>query len=258
MIRDVWTARWAILLIAMAATIRIPAQAQENVVGNVVPTSVLILVRPGAHAERDNAIPKEASNVILTLLSANSLKVAPQPASATVNQKLAAPSGVATPKPMTMLAISCYNQDAAQSSQSFSIQCRTEGYLSNATPTGRIVMKGVVTQDVVSNGKILIAAGSKVSGIGHVDPDSGRIESQGEWSIVMENKEVRVHAEAQEAVGGFHGIPGQETSFENQLSQRQAVARDGRYCFLPGKTPFVLSITGEVTIRGLKPLESSE
>ena len=77
-------------------------------------------------------------------------------------------------------------------------------------------------------------------------------------SIVMENKEVRVHAEAQEAVGGFHGIPGQEASFENQLSQRQAVAHDGRYCFLPGKTPFVLSITGEVTIRGLKPLESSE
>jgi hypothetical protein len=107
MIRDVWTTRWAILLIAMAATIRFPAQAQENVVGNVVPTSVLILVRPGAHAERDNAIPKEASNVLLTLLSANSLKVAPQIASATVNQKLAAPSGVATPKSMTMLAISC-------------------------------------------------------------------------------------------------------------------------------------------------------
>ena len=107
MIRDVWTARWAILLIAMAATIRIPAQAQENVVGNVVPTSVLILVRPGAHAERDNAIPKELENVLLTLLAANGLKEAPQPASATVNPKLEAPSGAATPKPMTMLAISC-------------------------------------------------------------------------------------------------------------------------------------------------------
>jgi hypothetical protein len=258
MIRDVWTARWALLLIAIAAAIRVPAQAQENVVGNVVPTSVLILVRPGAHAERDNAIPKEASNVFLTLLSANSLKEARQPAGATANQKLASLSVAVSPKPMTMLAISCYDQDAARSSQSFLIHCRTEGYLSNATPTGRIVMKGVVTQDVVSNGKILIAAGSKVSGIGHVDPDSGRLESKGEWSIVMENQEVRVHAEAQEAAGGFHGIRGEETSFENQLSQRQAVARDGRYCFLAGKTPFVLSVTGEVTIRVLKPLESSE
>jgi hypothetical protein len=160
---------------------------------------------------------------------------------------------------MTMLAISCYEQGAAaSSSQSFSILCRTYGSLSNATPHGRIVMKGIVTQDVVSNGKILIQAGSKVSGIGHVDPDSGRVEAKGDWSILMENQEIRVHAEALDATGGFHGIPGQETSFENQLSQRQAVARDGRYCFLPDKTPFVLSITGEVTTRVLQPLESSE
>jgi len=141
-----------------------------------------------------------------------------------------------------MLAISCYDQDATPSSSpSFSIRCRTEGNLSNATPTGRIVMKGVVTQDVVSNGKILIGAGSKVSGIGHVDPDSGRIEAKGDWSIVTENQEIQVHGEAQDTAGGFHGIPGQETSFENQLSQRQAVVRDGRYCFLEDKTPFVLS-----------------
>ena len=160
---------------------------------------------------------------------------------------------------MTMLAISCYDQDATpSSSQSFSILCRTEGNLSNATPTGRIVMKGVVTQDVVSNGKILIGAGSKVSGIGHVDPDSGRIEAKGDWSIVTENQEIQVHGEAQDTAGGFHGIPGQETSFENQLSQRQAVVRDGRYCFLPDKTPFVLLITGAVKIRVLQPLESSE
>jgi hypothetical protein len=260
MMRNVRTGRWALLLTAMAAAIRLSAQAQENILGNVVPTSALIPVRPGAHAQTDNAIPNAGSNVFLTLLLANTLNEAPQPSNLTVNQKLAAPSGVRTPKPkpMTMLSISCYEQDAAQSSQSFLMRCRTEGYLSNATPTGRIVMKGVVTQDVVSRGKILIAAGSKVAGIGHVDPDSGRIESKGDWSIVTENQEVRVHAEAQDAAGGFHGIPGEETSFENQISQRQAVVRDGRYCFLPDKTPFVLSITGEVTIRVLQPLGSSE
>jgi hypothetical protein len=252
--RDVWTTRSALIIIAMAAAVRLSAQALENVGGNMVPTSVLLLAQPGAHAEKDNAIPKDAGNGYLNLLLANSLKEAAQPAGAMVNH---APSA-ATSKPMTMLAISCYDQDAPQSSQSFLIHCRTEGNLSNATPTGRIVMKGVVTQDVVSNGKILIPAGSKVSGVGRVDPDSGRIESKGTWSIAMENQEVRIHAEAQEATGGFHGIPGEETSFENQLSQRQAVARDGRYCFLPGKTPFVLSITGEVTIRELKPLQSSE
>jgi hypothetical protein len=259
MIRDVWTGRWGLLMIVVAASTPLSAQAQENFLSNVAPTSALILVRPEAHSETDNSIPYRGGAVFLTLLLTNSLKEAPQPVSAGLKPKLAEPLGAATPKPMTMLAISCYDQGATpSSSQSFSILCRTEGNLSNATPTGRIVMKGVVTQDVVSNGKILIGAGSKVSGIGHVDADSGRIEAKGDWSIVMENEEIRVHAEAQDAPGGFHGIPGQETSFENQLSQRQAVARDGRYCFLPDKTSFVLSITGEVKIRVLQPLESLE
>jgi hypothetical protein len=259
MIRDVWRVRWGLLILVASAAACLPARAQENILGNVAPTSGLILVRPDAHAEKDRAIPNRGGAVFLTLLLANSLQEAPQPVGAGFRPKLAEPSTAATPTPMTMLAISCYDQGATPSpSQSFSILCRTEGNLSNATPSGRIVMKAVVTQDVVSNSRILIGAGSKVSGIGHVDPDSGRIEAKGDWSIVIENQEIRVHAEAQDAAGGFHGIPGQETSFENQLSQRQAVARDGRYCFLPDKTPFVLSISGEVTVRLLQPLESSE
>jgi hypothetical protein len=259
MIRDVWRRRWRFLILAVTAATRLSAQAQESIFSNVTPTSGLILIKPGAHAEKDSAIPNRGGAAFLTLLLANSSKEPPQPVSTTIRTKLAEPSQAASPRPMTMLAISCYDQDATpNSSQSFSILCRTEGNLSNATPTGRIVMKGVVTQDVVSKGKILIGAGSKVSGIGHVDPDSGRIEAKGDWSIVTENQEIQVHGEVQDTAGGFHGIPGQETSFENQLSQRQAVARDGRYCFLPDKTPFVLSITGEVTIRVLQPLESSE
>jgi hypothetical protein len=246
-------------MLAVTAATRLSAQAQESILGSVAPTSGFILIRPGAHAGKDNAIPNPGGTVFFTLLLADSLKEPPPPVSTTIRQKLAEPSRVAEPKPMTMLAISCYDQDATpSSSQSFSILCRTEGNLSNASPTGRILMKGVVTQDVVSNGKILIGAGSKVSGIGHVDPDSGRIEAKGDWSIVTENQEIQVHGEAQDTAGGFHGIPGQETSFENQLSQRQAVVRDGRYCFLQDKTPFVLSITGAVTIRVLQPLEPSE
>jgi hypothetical protein len=259
MMRDVRREAWGLVMVAVTAAACLPAQAGENILSEVVPTSGVILVRPGAHAEIESARPNQGANVFLTLLLADSLKDAPQPVKTEFKPKVSQPTGVATPRPMTMLAISCYEQGAAaSSSQSFSILCRTYGSLSNATPHGRIVMKGVVTQDVVSNGKILIQAGSKVSGIGHVDPDSGRVEARGDWSILMENQEIRVHAEAQDATGGFHGIPGQETSFENQLSQRQAVARDGRYCFLPDKTPFVLSITGEVTIRVLQPLESSE
>jgi hypothetical protein len=258
MMRDVWGRRWGLLMLAVTAATRLSAEAQENILGSVAATTGLIPIRPGAHAGKDNAIPNRVGTVFLTLLFTNSLKQ-PQPVSSTIRPKLAEPSRGASPKPMTMLAISCYDQNATpSSSQSFSIRCRTEGNLSNATATGRIVMKGVVIQDVVSNGKILIGAGSKVSGIGHVDPDSGRVEAKGDWSIVTENQEIQVYGEAEDTAGGFHGIPGRETSFENQLSQRQAVLRDGRYCFLQDKTPFVLSITGTVTIRILQPLEHSE
>jgi hypothetical protein len=259
MMRDVWRRRWALLILAATAAARLSAQAQENLLDKVTPISGLILLKPRAHAQEDSAIPNRGSTTFLTLLLTNSLKEPPRPVGTTIRTKHAEPSQAASPKPMTMLAISCYDQDATpSSSQSFSIVCRTEGNLSNATPTGRIVMKGVVTQDVVSNGKILIGAGSKVSGIGHVDPDSGRIEAKGDWSIVTENQEIQVHGEAQDTAGGFHGIPGQETSFENQLSQRQAVVRDGRYCFLQDRTPFVLLITGAVKISVLQPLEPSE
>ena len=260
MMRDVWTERWRLLVFVVAAAMTsLRAQAQDNFLSNIAPTGGLILLRSGAHAEKDSAIPNWGGAVFLTLLLANNLKEDPQPVTTAPRAKVAEPSPAATPKPMTMLAISCYDQGATPiSSQSFSIMCRTQGNLSNATPTGRIVMKGVVTQDVVSNGKILIGAGSKVSGVGHVDPDSGRIEASGDWSIVTENQEILVRAEVQDAAGGFHGIPGQETSFEKQLSQRQAVVRDGRYCFLPDKTPFILSITGVAQIRVLQPLESSE
>jgi hypothetical protein len=157
------------------------------------------------------------------------------------------------PKPMTVLSISCYGQTRA-----LLMRCRTDGHIGNAPANGRIVLKGVVTEDVVSAGKILISAGSKVAGIGHIDPDSGRVESKGNWSIIADQREVRVHAEVQDADTGFHGIQAKETSCEREFSQGQAVVGDGRYCFLPDKTPFVLSISGEVTITVLQPLESPE
>jgi hypothetical protein len=121
------------------------------------------------------------------------------------------------------------------------------------------VIKAVVTEDVVSpTGKILIPAGSKVAGIGQVDYEEGRLQSHGNWSIFAENREVRVLAEMQDENSGFPGIVGKETSFESELSQRQAVVRDGRYFFLADKTPFILLLKGEVSLKELKTLETLE
>jgi len=75
------------MLVVTAAT-RLSVQAQESILGNVAPTSSLILVRPGAHAGKDNAIPNRGGTVFLTLLLANSLKEPPQPVSTTIRPKL--------------------------------------------------------------------------------------------------------------------------------------------------------------------------
>ena len=90
--------------------------------------------------------------------------------------------------------------------RTLSIRCRTCGSLSNAAGSDHIVVQGVVTEDIVSGaGKILISAGSKVSGIGHVDSDSGRLKSRGNWSIFAGNHELRVQAEMKDADAGFPG-----------------------------------------------------
>jgi hypothetical protein len=153
---------------------------------------------------------------------------------------------------MTMLSISSVDESSSPP-RTLSVPCRTSGYISNATARKRIVIKGVVTEDVVApTGKILIPAGSKVAGIGRLDCENGRLQSHGNWSIFSENREFRVLAEIQDENSGFPGIIGKETSFESELSQRQAVVRDGRYFFLADKTPFILLLKGEVSLKELK------
>ena len=52
MMRDVWRRRWRFLMLAVTASTRLSAQAQESILSNVAPTSGLILIKPGAHAEK--------------------------------------------------------------------------------------------------------------------------------------------------------------------------------------------------------------
>jgi type IV secretory pathway VirB10-like protein len=206
--------------------------------------------------------PSPAPNV-LTLL-ANFSKEASLPG-AEQARKPAGPNRIRPAEPpateamtMTMLSISSVDEGSS-APRTLSVRCRTSGYISNATARKRIVVKGVVTEDVVSpTGKILIPAGSKVAGIGQVDCENGRLQSHANWSIFAENRELRVLAEIQDENSGFPGIVGKETSFESELSQRQAVVRDGRYFFLADKTPFILLLKGEVGLKELKTLEKLE
>lgn len=253
--------RWcfAPLAVSLAAVLSLPAEVQDDIVTKKVSTAAL--PRPILailfQAPADKGLAYRRTDVFAKLLRAP-LQETPPALAPTATRPLQRSPETGKPNVMTMLSISCYQQSQAQATQTLLIQCRTEGYISNASRGERIVMKGVITEDVASAGKILIAAGSKVAGIAHIDPNSGRVDSQGNWSIIADNREVRVHAEVQDADTGFHGIQGKETSCESESLQRQAVVRDGRYCFLPDKTPFVLSIAGEVNIIVLQPLESSK
>jgi hypothetical protein len=247
------------IVISLAAVLSLRGEVQDDIVPKKMSTAAL----PGPilairlRAQGDTGLQYRTTDMFGNLLQAPLQETRSAFPPIVIRPVQRSPE-TGKPNAMTMLSISCYQQSQSRATQTLSIQCRTEGYISNAALGDRIVMKGVITKDVASADKILIAAGSKVAGIAHIDPDSGRLDSKGNWSIIADNREVRVHAEVQDADTGFHGIQGKETSCESESLQRQAVVRDGRYCFLPDKTPFVLSIAGEVNITVLQPLKSSE
>jgi hypothetical protein len=202
--------------------------------------------------------PPNVLTLLANFLKEDSLPGAEQARKAAVPNRIRPATPPAT-EAMTMTMLSISSVDEASSRRTLSVRCRTSGYISNAAAEKRIVIKGVVTEDVVSpTGKILIPAGSKVAGIGQVDSENGRLQSHGNWSIFAENREFRVLAEMQDENSDFPGIVGKETSFESELSQRQAVVRDGRYFFLADKTPFILLLQGEVSLKELKTLETLE
>jgi hypothetical protein len=132
------------------------------------------------------------------------------------------------------------------------IQCRTYAPISNSR--GRnVTIHGVVTQDVVSSsGKILIMAGSSVAGGAFVDPENGRLKSEGIWSVFIDNTEIKVQARLMDGPAGMPGILGQESSNEDEAFRRDAVVREGRYVFIPEKAPFTLELYGGISFHDAK------
>jgi hypothetical protein len=158
--------------------------------------------------------------------------------------------------PMTTL---CIRADTAPSESNVAktllIQCRTYVPISNSRRRN-VTIHGVVTQDVVSSsGKILIMAGSRVTGGAFVDPENGRLKSEGIWSVFIDNTEIKVQACLMDGPAGMPGILGQETSEEDEALRRDAVVRDGRYAFVPEKAPFTLEVYGDISFRDAKSNE---
>jgi len=160
-----------------------------------------------------------------------------------------------TPAPVTMLSIRADSPEEPTANVLL-IECRTSLAVSNAH--GRAVsIHGIVTQEVVSPaGKILIMAGSGVVGSGLFDPESGRLRSDGVWTIVFENTEMKVRALLLDRPGGLRGVIGQVKQGESVLATASADSEGGRLVVVPANAPFTLELHGEIQLRDLASNES--
>jgi hypothetical protein len=164
--------------------------------------------------------------------------------------------------PITMLSIRV-DPPERNAATRLAIQCRTSEPISNAH--GRTVtIHGVVTEEVVSStGKILIMAGSRVVGSGLLDPENGRCKSDGLWSIVFDDTELKAQAQLLDRPAGLPGMLGLDLDLDlekpkqDEALQTEAVERDGCSVFIPRNTPFVLELKGEILLRDLKLKEAS-
>ena len=161
---------------------------------------------------------------------------------------------IATPAPGTMLSIRA-DPPEEPAANALSIQCRTSFAVSNAH--GRAVaIHGVVTQEVVSpEGKILIMAGSRVVGSGVLDQESGRLRSDGVWSVFFDNTEMKVRARILDRPGGLIGVIGRVQPAEVGVSKADTDAGGGRLVVVPENIPFTLELHGEIQLRDLASSE---
>jgi hypothetical protein len=180
---------------------------------------------------------------------------------ATEAQRKAAPAiveamPIATPAPGTMLSIRA-DPPAEPAANVLSIQCRTKFAVSNAHGPA-VAVHGVVSQEVVSSeGKILIMAGSRVVGSGVLDQESGRLGSDGLWSIFFDNTEMKVRARILDRPGGVIGVIGQVKVAECGVSKANTGAGGGRLVVVPANVPFTLELHGEIQLRDLASSESA-
>jgi hypothetical protein len=138
--------------------------------------------------------------------------------------------------------------------KTLAIQCRTTVPFSNVH--GRTVtIQGVVSQEVVSStGKILIMAGSRVTGSGRLDLENGRFKSNGRWSIFFDDTELQIQAQLLDRPEGLPGILGREPPNEDESLR----GPNGRSIVVPRNAPFVLELRGEIQLRDLKSNEASD
>jgi hypothetical protein len=160
------------------------------------------------------------------------------------------PRSSETPLRVTMLSIRVDPTDGVVSN-ALSVQCRTSLAVSNTHGTA-VSIQGVVTQEVVSSsGKILIMAGSRVTGGAILDLENNRFKSEGQWSIYFNDTELKVHARLLDRPHGLSGIIGQVRAAEIGTSEPDLISPASHLVVVPANSPFTLDACGEIELRDI-------
>jgi hypothetical protein len=196
--------------------------------------------------------PTGSASVFLSLLE----KAGQAPPRTSVKQSQADQPQPAQSVQMTFVSVRANDENSMPDGEGTGamIPCRLERPISNAKNGSKILMHGVVIENITSSsGKILIEAGTRVIGIGRMDSLSGRIKSYGRWTLVTDNHELRAKARLLEYASGREGLCGRETSPEPPELQKQAIARDGLYLYVPAQEDFTLQLLGQFQLQDLHP-----
>jgi hypothetical protein len=201
--------------------------------------------------------PSASAGVFFSLLEKVSLTLPAQARSGAGESNKGQPAPPEPPK-MTFVSVRANDGNAELEGEGTGamIPCRLSGPISNAKDGSRILIHGVVIENITSSsGKILIEAGTQVLGVGQIDSLTGRIKSYGRWSLVTDKHELRAKARLLEYASGREGLRGRETSPEAPELQKQAIVRDGIYLYVPDQADFTLQLLGQFELTDLRPVE---
>jgi hypothetical protein len=160
-------------------------------------------------------------------------------------------------EPVNMLSIRLETGEPAKAKR-LAIQCRTSLAIRNRHGMFATI-HGVVTQEVVSStGKILIMAGSRVIGSGLLDPENGRFKSDGLWSIIFDDTELKVEAQLLDRPGGLPGLLGQTVPNGVPSLSKENCMPDSQTVLVARNSPFVLETHGEILLRDLQSPPASD
>ncbi|HZC34348.1 MAG TPA: hypothetical protein VE242_01975 [Chthoniobacterales bacterium] len=156
-----------------------------------------------------------------------------------------------TPRAGQMSFFSVYcGPSVDQSENQIVVRCKVRRAINNLDE--KVAIVGSVYEDVLSTaGRVLIPAGSKVTGQGFCDPERGRILGRGHWTFYVSEHQISIEGTLLDQTRK-EGLPGVESETgQDNTKIKKAIYRDGLYLYIPVGTEFALKLTGNSSVDDL-------